>query len=125
MKIAFRNVSFTSIRCSISPGIGVHSVSLFKASPINNVISRGIKSAQLRKNFRNANYKSTKTLKTKKAVLKRMRLTAGGTGMKCAHSGKSHLCANKGRSRISRLAERKTVKGRYLAKMKTLLMHGK
>jgi ribosomal protein L35 len=114
LRMASRSVSFASMRCNAV----LPASPLFSAKPSfsSGLISRGFKNI--------ANPHTTKTLKTKKAVLKRMRLTGDG-GMKCKHSGKSHLCRNKGRTRVRRLAETKTVKGRYLAKMKTLLMHGK
>lgn len=114
LRTASRAVSFTSIRCNgVLPPF---SLVAKKPSVCSGVISRGFKNV--------ANPHTTKTLKTKKAVLKRLRLTGNG-GMKCKHSGKSHLCSNKGRTRVRRLAETKTVKGQYLKKMKTLLMHGK
>ena len=88
----------------------------FPNNSMNVITTRGFKSI----------YKNKKTycLKTKKAVLKRFRLTGQGT-LKSNHSGKSHLARNKGRSRISRLAQTKTIRGVYLKRLKTLIVHGK
>ena len=84
--------------------------------PVPFAICRGFKSI-----YKN---KRTYVLKTVKGVLKRFKPTGNGL-LKSKHSGKSHLARNKGRARIRRLAQTKTITGVYLKKMKSLILNGK
>ena len=99
----------------------VHSSSMFKLTQIQRPLVNAILCQGFKSIFKN---KRTYVLKTVKGVHKRFRLTGNGL-LKSKHSGKSHLARNKGRARIRRLAQTKTITGVYLKKMKSLILHGK